>query len=79
MVRKTRHLYFVGRTRIHLDRVEGLGDFLELEVVLTEEDSIEGGEVEAHRLMEPLGVLSEDLVPDAYVDLLDRQHIPKSP
>ena len=79
VVRKIRHLYLVGRTRIHLDRVEGLGDFLELEVVLTEEDSIEGGEVEAHRLMEPLGVLSEDLVPDAYVDLLDRQHIPKSP
>ena len=79
VVRKTRHLYFVGRTRIHLDRVEGLGDFLELEVVLTEEDSIEGGEVEAHRLMEPLGVDSEDLVPDAYVDLLGRLHISKSP
>jgi len=79
VVRKTRHLFLVGRTRIHLDRVEGLGDFLELEVVLAEEDSIEGGEAEAHRLMEPLGVLSEDLVPDAYVDLLDRQHIPKSP
>jgi hypothetical protein len=29
--------------------------------------------------MEPLGVLPEDLVPDAYVDLLDRQHIPGSP
>ncbi|MBB22528.1 MAG: adenylate cyclase [Roseibacillus sp.] len=79
VVQKTRHLYLVGRTRIHLDRVEGLGDFLELEVVLAEEDSIEGGEAEAHRLMEPLGVLPEDLVPDAYVDLLDRQHIPGSP
>jgi adenylate cyclase len=79
VVRKIRHLYLVGRTRIHLDRVEGLGDFLELEVVLAEEDSIEGGEAEAHRLMEPLGVLPEDLVPDAYIDLLDRQHIPGSP
>ena len=79
VVRKTRHLFLVGRTRIHLDRVEGLGDFLELEVVLAEEDSIEGGEAEAHRLMEPLGVLPEDLVPDAYIDLLDRQHIPGSP
>ena len=26
----------VGATRIHLDRVEGLGDLMELEVVLTD-------------------------------------------
>ena len=74
VVRKTRHLYFVGRTRIHLDRVEGLGDFLELEVVLTEGDSIANGEAETHQLMSSLGVTPEDLVPDAYVDLLERSH-----
>ena len=32
-VRKTRLLYLVGQTRVHLDTVEGLGDFLELEVI----------------------------------------------
>ncbi|MFP5259482.1 MAG: class IV adenylate cyclase, partial [Acidobacteriota bacterium] len=35
-VRKNRTLYHCGRTRVHLDRVEGLGEFLELEVVLAE-------------------------------------------
>ncbi len=31
-VSKTRYLYMVGQTRVHCDKVEGLGDFAELEV-----------------------------------------------
>ena len=79
VVRKVRHLYLVGRTRIHLNQVEELGDFLELEVVLAGEDSIGDGEAEAHQLMSSLGVTPEDLVPDAYVDLLERSQGPGTP
>ncbi len=71
-VRKKRTLFLAGRTRIHLDRVEGLGDFLELEVVLQEGDSLEAGVDEAHCLMEQLGVHPSQLVQGAYVDLLQR-------
>ena len=34
-VKKTRLLYMVGQTRVHVDEVEGLGNFMELEVSLS--------------------------------------------
>jgi predicted adenylyl cyclase CyaB len=70
VVRKQRWLYMVGRTRIHLDLVEGLGSFLELEVMLAPEEPEESGRQVAVRLMEALGVRQEDLVQGAYMDLL---------
>src|SRR5262245_65620378 len=69
-VRKHRTLYLVGRTRVHLDRVEDLGDFLELEVVLAGEESADVGVKEARALMTALGLADSQLVDGAYVDLL---------
>ncbi len=69
-VRKRRMLFLVGRTRIHLDTVEGLGEFLELEVVLRDGESAAEGVVEAHRIMTALGVQSQQLIQGAYVDHL---------
>jgi predicted adenylyl cyclase CyaB len=69
---KQRTLFLVGRTRIHLDRVEGLGDFVELEVVLADGDSAEDGAREATALMARLGIDETQLADGAYVDLLAR-------
>jgi predicted adenylyl cyclase CyaB len=69
-VRKHRTLYVVGRTRVHLDRVEGLGQFVELEVVLCDGEDTTAGIEEAQRLMAVLGISSTQLLDGAYVDLL---------
>ena len=69
-VRKNRTLFIAGRTRIHLDIVENLGHFLELEVVLREDESTDVGIREAHELMQRLGVTPSQLIDRAYVDLL---------
>jgi predicted adenylyl cyclase CyaB len=70
VVRKVRHLYLVGNTRIHLDEVDGLGWFLELEVVLAAGQPTEQGRRRAEELLEQLGVPASDLVEMAYLDLL---------
>ena len=69
-VRKQRILVLVGATRVHLDRVEGLGDFLELEVVLQPGQNEADGQAIARALMASLGVLPAQLVRGAYLDLL---------
>jgi len=68
-VRKHRTLFMKGRTRIHIDRVEGLGDFLELEVVLAEGENHEAAKAEADGLIKRLGISNEQLVEGSYVDL----------
>ena len=67
---KQRVLFLVGRTRIHLDKVEQLGHFLELEVVLADDEPSDVGVREAHELMENFGVKPHQLIDEAYVDLL---------
>ncbi|MEZ5658487.1 MAG: class IV adenylate cyclase [Burkholderiaceae bacterium] len=69
-VRKLRSLYWVGRTRVHLDRVDDLGEFLELEVVLAQEEPAQAGIQEARELITRLGIAEDALIDRAYVDLL---------
>ncbi len=73
IVRKKRYLYLVGQTRIHLDEVEGLGEFIELEVVLRPEQTDAQGQAIAIDLMNKLGVREADLLEGAYMDLLEEK------
>ena len=69
-VKKKRELYITGQTRIHLDEVDELGSFMELEVVLNSNQIPEDGRIIASELMKTLSVNESDLVPCAYADLL---------
>lgn len=72
VVRKTRTLYMVGQTRVHIDEVERLGTFLELEVVLRDRQTEAEGKTIAESLMAELGIDKRQLIPNAYVDLVGR-------
>ena len=69
-VKKTRKLYIIGRTRVHIDQIERLGNFLEFEVVLNENEDIQRGESEATELMDTFNISHSDLISGAYVDIL---------
>ena len=73
-VRKQRLLLQVDEggfhTRIHLDRVHDLGDFIELEVVLRAGQTDADGSAVAEALMHRLAVAAAPRVTCSYLDLL---------
>lgn len=73
IVRKVRTLYQIGQTRVHLDRVLDLGDFLELEVVLRPGQSETEGKAIADSLLSKFQIDKDELVGEAYADLLARK------
>lgn len=71
VVEKSREVFLVGQTRIHLDAVVGLGSFLELEVVLREDQTVEEGHRIARELLDRLEISPQDLIAVSYIDLLE--------
>ncbi len=73
IVRKRRMLYLIGQTRVHLDRVEGLGEFVELEVVLDERQDVQEGSAIARELMRRIGIRDDQLLRMAYIDMIEQR------
>lgn len=70
VVRKHRDLYFRGQTRIHLDSIEGLGAFVELEVVLRADQSHADGRRIAGEVLDRLGLADARPQTASYRDLV---------
>jgi adenylate cyclase, class 2 len=70
VVSKSRRLFIHAGARIHLDRVEGLGDFIELEGVMAAGDDPARFTELLDDLRGSFGIRDQDLVRESYSDLL---------
>lgn len=73
VVDKRREIYFVGNVKIHLDRVRGLGKFLEVEAI-TRTGRLDRARGQALRFQKLFGVTRHDIVPHSYSDLVEQNH-----
>jgi len=71
VVRKTRRLFLWKNVRIHLDQVEGLGNFLEFEAVLGPKDDPAEARRDLAALSARFGVEREDILPASYGDMIE--------
>ncbi|XP_036319171.1 uncharacterized protein LOC118733745 [Rhagoletis pomonella] len=70
ILEKKRYLFLHGQTRIHMDKVKNLGNFMEFEVCLRPDQTIEEGQQIANDLMKVFGISDHDLMTGAYFDEL---------
>jgi cytidine deaminase len=70
VVSKRRRLFLYEGVRIHLDDVDGLGSFIEVEAVLPDAGDAETARAKVARLRAELEIAEEDLVAGGYSDLL---------
>jgi adenylate cyclase class 2 len=70
VVRKRRELWLLDNVRIHLDTVDRLGTFLELEAVVDATHDEAGCRLQVKRMLDALGIAPGDCVRASYGDLL---------
>ena len=69
VVDKRREIYFAGNVKIHLDKVRGLGTFVEVEA-MTRTGDIKKVRAEAERFRTLFAISTDDIVPQSYSDLI---------
>jgi homotetrameric cytidine deaminase len=73
VVDKTRRLLLAGAVRIHLDHVDGLGDWVELEAVAPAESDLTAEHARVGELRAALGMTDDRVVATGYAALLLEQ------
>jgi predicted adenylyl cyclase CyaB len=74
VVKKEREIYFIGNVKFHLDKVEHLGEFVEIEAI--DIDETIGREKllkQCETFMELFKIAKDDLIEFSYSDLLQKK------
>lgn len=74
IVRKTREIFILNHTRIHLDKVEGLGTFLELESIVSKQHDQSKCALDIAELRKALAPVLGEPIDCSYSDLLANEH-----
>ncbi|MFA5403824.1 MAG: class IV adenylate cyclase [Ignavibacteria bacterium] len=67
IVNKTREIFTVNNLRIHLDRIQGVGIFLEFEIIYK---SLDEAKILMKKLMKQFNIKRTDFIKDSYSDLI---------
>ena len=70
IVKKIRKIYIFENVRIHLDQVEGLGNFIEFEAVVENASEVNINREKLDKLIKYYGVNEKDFISSAYADLI---------
>lgn len=71
VVDKYREIYFIENVKFHIDKVDGLGEFVEIEAIDYEDTiGLDKLREQCDFYMEELGIRSEDLLANSYSDML---------
>jgi predicted adenylyl cyclase CyaB len=73
IVKKRRKIFLIENARIHLDQVDGLGSFFEIEIVMPPDALDEEGESFVYRLLDTFSIDPDNLLDCSYCDLMERK------
>lgn len=69
-VKKTRKLYLIENARIHMDRVEDLGNFVEIEIVINNEKEMKNSKNFMENLLNTMGISELEKIDCGYRELM---------
>ena len=74
IVRKKREIYFIGNVKFHLDELEGIGQFVEIEAIATGSHAgIETLKEQCLYYMDAWGIGTGDIAAESYSDMVMRK------